>query len=829
MPDRWQVTWGHVGSLTLAALVLATGTATAQQSAPANRVEIRGVVTATEAGAPLPAVAVRADELGVEMLTDDAGAFVFRGVSPGTYTLRFSLVGRVQREERVLVEAGAAAVLSVALGPQAIALSPILVLHRRTRLVGDRALAGELPGSAHFVTREAMESRKLLFDDVHQVLREIPGVNIQEEEGFGLRANIGLRGTGSERSEKITVMEDGVLIAPAPYAAPAAYYFPVTGRMEAVEVRKGSSQIKYGPRTIGGALNLVSSPVPRDLHVDLDLGGGGHGTRKLRARAGDSYTHVGWMVETYQIDSDGFKRLDSGGSTGFRLQDYVGKLRLSSDPRRPGTYQEMELKLGYYDQRSHETYLGLTEQDFRSSPLRRYAGSQNDVMNADHRQAQLRYFVQPSQRFDVTATVYHNDFARNWYKLQSVGGRGLSDVLEDPNGFAAAMAILRGADSQDNTLGIRANNREYYSQGIQATAGLPLGAAHDLEIGVRYHRDQEDRFQNDDAYRMTNGRMVLTRRGAPGSQENRVNDASAWAFHVQDRVSLGALTLTPGLRYETMDFVRTDYARSDPTRSAAPTQRENSVDVWIPGVGVNYVLSPSLRLFGGMHRGFGAPGPGANPETETELSVNYELGASVRHGRLNGQLVGFFSDYENILGAATLATGTEGTGDLYNGGAVTVWGLEASAEYDVPAARARRLEIPIRVAYTLTDAEFRSSFTSQYEPWGTVSAGDELPYLARHQLYGTVGLAHASWNVRLGARYSSAMRTTAGQGPISAAAATDSFLVFDLSSEYSLTPWGALLVGIENLSNEQYVVARRPAGARPGLPRTIQTGLRVRY
>src|SRR5690606_20322699 len=135
------------------------------------------------------------------------------------------------------------------------------------------------------------------------------------------------------------------------------------------EIRKGSSQIRYGPRTIGGALNLVSSPVPRDLRLEADLAGGGEGTGKLRLRAGDSWTHVGWMLETYQLRSDGFKRLDGGGPTRFRVQDWVGKLRLGTDPRSPGAYHEVELKAGLYDQRSNETYLGLTLEDFETTPL----------------------------------------------------------------------------------------------------------------------------------------------------------------------------------------------------------------------------------------------------------------------------------------------------------------------------------------------------------------------------------------------------------------------------------------------------------------------------
>ena len=154
----------------------------------------------------------------------------------------------------------------------------------------------------------------------------MPGVNIQEEEGFGLRPNIGIRGTGSERSANITLMEDGVLIAPAPYAAPAAYYFPVTGRMKAVEVRKGSSQIKYGPRTNGGALNLVSRDIPSRFEVNGSLGAWVT-TRQARLNSWPAIRRArfGWMLQTYQLSTDGFKRLDQGGNTGVKNRRLSGQ------------------------------------------------------------------------------------------------------------------------------------------------------------------------------------------------------------------------------------------------------------------------------------------------------------------------------------------------------------------------------------------------------------------------------------------------------------------------------------------------------------------------
>jgi Fe(3+) dicitrate transport protein len=227
-------------------------------------------------------------------------------------------------------------------------------------IFGSDQSVNDIPGSAHMITEEQLE--KFDYSDIMRTLTSIPGVYVLEEDGYGLRPNIGMRGTGQNRSEKVTIMEDNVLAAPAPYAAPSAYYFPTAGRMQQIEVLKGTSSAMYGPRTTGGVINLLSRQIPDEElsgQVDLNLGGDGYG--KLHAYAGGTGKNVSSVFEVYRYQADGFKNINNTDQEAdFFKNDYLAKFRLNSDADAK-YYQELELKLKYSDEDANETYMGITD------------------------------------------------------------------------------------------------------------------------------------------------------------------------------------------------------------------------------------------------------------------------------------------------------------------------------------------------------------------------------------------------------------------------------------------------------------------------------------
>lgn len=704
------------------------------------------------------------------------------------------------------------------------------IIMKRIMVIGKPTWLEKATGSADFISKTKLE--KFNHNDVNRVLRSVSGVNIQEEDGFGLRPNIGLRGTGVERSSKVTLMEDGVLIAPAPYAAPAAYYFPSVHRMSSIEVRKGSSQIKYGPYTTGGAINFISSRIPYQFTGKAEIGAGQFNSQRLSASLGNTIGNFGYILESYIQRNDGFKELDNNGLTGYDVKDFLGKLMYKTDSDAK-VFQKVTAKIGYYDEISEETYLGLTEEDFRVSPFRRYASSQNDVMVADQLQFSLQHFAQVSSTIDLTTTIYRNEVKRNWYKLDKVNGVGISSILDLPENYNTEYQITAGANSGDDALSLKANNREYYSRGIQTILGSSFKTNsfdHELEMGFRYHEDGMDRFQWVDGYSMQDGTMILTSEGTPGTESNRIESAYATALFIQDNITFSKWKVTPGLRFENIILKRNDFGNNDPDRTESDlTTKRNTLSVLIPGIGFNYELNNSTNLFGGVHRGFAPPSPGASEGTEEESSINYELG--VRFENEDAQkveLVAFYNAYSNLLGTDLAAGGGGGSTDQFNAGEVQVFGVELGMGANM-ASTDSDLQIPIHVNYTFTSAEFQNSFESEYDPWGTVATGDEMPYLPKHQFNVGVDAIYKNLSVNISGSGTSKMRTIAGSEDIDLVPNTDSYFLIDISASYQITSTTQFVFDVRNLTDKTYLVSRRPAGLRPGLPRMVQAGIKLTF
>ncbi len=679
--------------------------------------------------------------------------------------------------------------------------------------------------------------------DVLRALRAVPGVQLGEAEGFGLRPNIGIRGSGSERSGKVAIYEDGVPIAPAPYAAPAAYYFPTTTRIAAIEIAKGPAAIRYGPQTTAGAVHLFSTPIPDATSGSVRASYGTNDRRTVHGWAGyrteiANGIEGAVMIEALRDQSDGFKDLPGAGDTGFELDDLVLKAGLYRGEA------SLTVKVQASEQNGDETYLGLTDADFADDPYARYAASALDSFTGDHETYQVTGEVPLGGGVWLTGLAYRTDFARSWYKLQEIetddflglGGSsgtedcdGLAEILAAPDACGSEFAVLRGADTPDDAVQIRDNNREYYAEGMQlALSGVAATGAvdHDLTVSIRLHQDGVDRFQDQDGYAFRDAQLVLTTDAADGTQANRLTKADAVSIYAEDRIDIGQLTLTAGLRYEN---VETRQRRWDtPDRALVPESiRENAYEVWLPALRADWHATEAVTLFAGYHEGFGVPSAGAR-DGQAETSVNLEAGVAYVSGDTSVVLTAYRTDYEDLLGRCTASSGSQDCdiGDAFNAGEAESHGVEALAKHRFEADG---FSVPVTVSYAWTVSEFEQSFRSEFEPWGDVEVGDSLPYVPEHQLSVIAGVERGPLSAFAALSHVSDARATAGQGSIADEDLIEARTLLDLSARYQLTERFALRAFADNIFDEVYTASLRPAGRRPGKPRELRVGFEASF
>jgi len=694
----------------------------------------------------------------------------------------------------------------------------------------------EVPGSANVVTEEEIENQQPL--NSNEVLRMLPGVHIQPEEGMGLRQNIGIRGLNPTRSRKVHVMEDGVPIALAPYGEPEMYYTPPVERMSRIEVVKGSGSILYGPQTVGGVVNYITPQPPEDFTVEGEARGGSFGHAQGEVMVGGTKGNVGYWLKGIHQRMGGHRRLN------LRMTDATSKFRFEL-----GSTQTLSLKFNVYDEWSRSTYLGLTRPQFREDPSADFAP--NDRFKIRRYGAQATHVTVPSEDFKLETRLYGHNIRRNWRRqdfdrrptceqedcyVRVIDEQG-RNVTDDPSQWPTGRGGVFFRDSTGN------RNREFTVGGIEprATIFADLGEAVDYELqtGTRFHVEHTRE-------RRLNGNTATSPAGDIRDDDERLGRALAVYGLNKFKFFDKKLQISPGLRFESLWTTRTTFrTRIDGTATDLdpPRKEHDHISAVIPGAGVNYQIVEPLSLFGGVHRGFSPPRTkdaitktGERLNLEPEFSWNYEAGARVRfRDWLQAEAAGFIKDFQNQIIAPAEAGGAvstdpeetdPGSRRAVQGGQTIHRGAEFAGTIDPATKEGLGFDLPISVSYTFVDAKFQDG-------WKTSIKGNELPYSPDHMVSGRIGFQHPNGlKLQLDGDWISGQFTDKTETVQSNEAGLrgwiDSRFILDANVSYTYDPWGVTaLVAAKNILDERYIASRAPRGIKPGLFRQIIGGIRV--
>lgn len=684
-------------------------------------------------------------------------------------------------------------------------------------VIGDEERAVEnVPGSASVITEEDLEQQKPLTSN--EVLQTLPGVHVNDEEGMGLRPNISIRGLDGNRSRKVLILEDGMPISLAPYGEPEMYYNPPVARMERIELVKGSGSILFGPQTIGGVINYITPTPPEEPEAEAELRGGSHGYGQAHLAAGGTAGDVGLHGSAFHQRYGGPRDLD------LARTDLTGKalVRFSES-------HTLVAKLGWYDETSKATYLGLTQPQYETDPTFNFA--EYDTFTVRRWGVGLTHGLVLGGRTSLITRVYGHRVARDWWRQdfdradggldyeRVIDGQG-RDVTDQPSLWPEDGSGIYFRDSN----GLR--GRTFHVGGIEPrlTWEGPVGPTHHVvHAGARYHVEQAHEVRVD-------GDSALARSGDLRAEDDRLGQAvSAYAL---DRVGLfgEVLQLSPGVRVESLwtrqRLTTLDYTELDPDR----VERNRYLAV-LPGFGAALRASEPVTLFAGVHRGWAPPRTkdavttdGEPIELEAEHSWNYEVGARALHQRwLSAEAAVFLLDFSNQVIPPNEAGGAV-SGDLVNGGSTTHAGVESAVRFDPTRALGYGVQVPLYLAYTFAHSTFDKG-------WSAALEGQRLPYAPTHTLTASIGLVHPqglSGQVKVnhtGAQFSDKVETVepTADGLVGR---LDPRTLIDLQIGYEDDTTGLRgFVAAKNLLDQDYIASRTPRGIQPGPPRNIFFGI----
>lgn len=758
---------------------------------------VRGVVLAEDTHLPLVGANVFVPGTRHGTSTDALGRFVLSDLPEGSYSIRVTMIGYADADRAVTARSPDTVSVDIVLTPRPVDLPAV-------QIVGSNpSVYLKIPGSADVISGMMIAATHPV--GFNEILRKVPGIHVRDEEGFGIRPNIGIRGLFPTRSGKVLLLEDGIAFTQAPYGDPAAYYHPPISRFERIEVLKGSGQILFGPQTIGGVINYLTPPPPPTTAGAVKIMGGNRDFVLGQVDFGSTWGPAGFLID-YSHTGGALAR----ENTSTAINDLTGKMVLTLDDM-----SKVNLKAGYYKETSNTTYAGLTRIEFEENPFQNQF--KDDWFAIDRFGVHAMYDRHFGDHGTALAVnLYGYEFKRHWWRQGNNGGTNSTN----PGNTPGVRTVLNPTRNDGR-------NRQYNVWGVEPrvrTNHRLFGVLHETDFGVRAHFEEQDRKQIE-------GSSPTARTGI--LREDNLRRTSAYALFLQDRMFFGnRWTFSGGVRVENVHHFRAN-------RLIAVSGSASLTEI-IPGFGVTFNPSPLVTVYTGIHRGFAPPrvedaisnNDGTSIDLDAEKSWNMELGVRVQplsRWELHATL--FQMDFENQIIPASLAGGSATT--LTNAGETLHRGLELRSATAVPIAEAED-QLLVDVAYTyLPTAEFRGERFSALNAAVRVT-GNRLTYAPQHLATASFGLEFSG---RALARFEMVYISDQFSDDLNTVEVTPSgrqgivpaHTVWNFSGKYTIPSLNLTMIfTVKNILDKVYVVDMS-RGMLPGSPRLLQCGLEWKF
>ncbi|GJD52277.1 Fe(3+) dicitrate transport protein FecA [Methylobacterium crusticola] len=680
------------------------------------------------------------------------------------------------------VEAGAAPDDAIALEAIDVSASPLATAQAP---LAARAYAGSL-GEADQAAIQASGAR-----NITEALRLIPGVQAPPPNGTGsgdFAQNIGIRGLTARFSGYATVLLDGIPLSSAPYLQPELSLAPVSfGMLERIDVIKSGAAVRYGPQNVGGVINYVTWPIPKEFGGLVRLRGNLNGSEQAR---GFLNGQADLVVGATNPEGSGLALLYSGNhGPSFRprtnqdIDDAMLKYRVQLTPE------------SYVDGRVH----GYNATADLPGPLDRAGYARDPYGSTNGFQTYQGSRIEGVTRYvnEFDGTKY---FETTLFDTSSRRTFGLSNRSRD-----AAATVYDVTPRSYNTFGIEPR--------FSVRTDL-LGLNQEISLGYRYVREDAEERRLRRSFR-AGANPFLVR---PALNRDSSGATDAHAAYLDDKFTFGTLTITPGIRVEDVTTSR----RNNQTGFRA----EEHYTVPLPSLRVGFQATPALFLYGNVGRSFGAvgflqlPASAIDQHIDPEIATTAEVGARYTIGGLAADVAVFQFNFDNQIVFDTLQ------GVYTNVGRTLHRGVETSLRYDLAALDPALAGLSAYATYAYIDA--------------TVDAGpikgNDLRLYSRHS--GTVGVSYATgpWQLDwFGYAQSGQFADEANTAAPSAdgkLGRIPGWTIWNARLTCEVAPLTTLTVGVQNVLDKRYYTRASlddNGGIYAGPPRTAYVELRTRF